>query len=77
MRHSFPIIDFEVGDLVSYRMVTGRAGDLPYLGMVRKVCHEPAGLQGHLEIYWISHQSFKGQVKCHYPADLKKIFDKT
>ena len=75
--HSWPIIDFEVGDLVSYRTSTGIMGSPPYLGMVRKVCHEPAGLLGHLEIYWIKHDSFKGQVKCHYPADLKKILDKT
>jgi len=73
-----PIIDFSVGDLVTYRMSTGTAYDPPYVGMVTEVSKGPSLLlQGHLMVFWLNHSSFKGQVKCHYPADMKKIFDKS
>ena len=73
-----PVIDFSVGDLVTYRMSTGTAYDPPYIGMVVEIMSDSGweGL-GHLMIFWLNHNSFKGQVKCHYPADMKKIFDKS
>ena len=76
MSHN-PIIDFAVGDLVTYRMATGSASDPLYIGMVMEV-ESDVGWEGlgHLMIFWLHHSSFKGQVKCHYPADLKKLLDK-
>jgi hypothetical protein len=77
MSHN-PIIDFAVGDLVTYRTSTGIAGNPPFIGMVMQV-ESDVGWEGlgHLMIFWLHHSSFKGQVKCHYPADVKKILDKS
>jgi len=80
MSHN-PIIDFSVGDLVTYRTTTGVAGTPPFIGVVQKVGKDQylshsAPTLGHLMVFWLHHSSFKGQVKCHYPADLKKLLDK-